>query len=157
MSNYPHAGVYLQLLNGTRVSNHGFVARAELTEPTDNPLLCVTPDNVTCCSGVETGGAPLGNWYFPNGTEVPPDSTRWNFSTTRGPGVVRLHRRTGGVSGIYHCVIPDQSGVNQTRLSVGLYAITSLTNGEQKLASVCTDKKYYHCFVFMSYLWILHG
>ena len=95
----------------------------------DNPLLCVTPDNTTYCSSAETEGAPLGNWYFPNGTEVPTNGTGWLFYSTRGPGVVRLHRHTGGVSGIYRCVIPDQSGVNQT-LYVGLYATTITTSGE---------------------------
>ena len=126
---YVSAGVYLQLLDGTRVPNHGFVGRGEFNTSTNNSLLCVTPDNIACCSTAETGGDPLGNWYFPNGTQVPPDSTGWNFYMTRGPGVVRLHRHTGGVSGIYHCVIPNQSGVNQT-LYVGLYAITSQTSGK---------------------------
>ena len=126
---YVSAGVYLQLLDGTRVPNHGFVGRGDLSRPTDNPLLCVTPDNTTCCSTAETGGAPLGNWYFPNGTQVPPDSTGWNFYINRGPGVLRLHRHTGGVSGIYRCMIPDQSGVNQT-LYVGLYAITDQPSGK---------------------------
>ena len=132
---YPPAGVYLQI-NGTRVPNHGFVGRGELrvsnrNRSIDNPLLCVTPDNTNCCSSAETGGgALLGNWYFPNGTEVPPDSTGWNFYITKGPGVVRLHRRTGGVSGIYRCEIPDQSGINQI-LYVGLYAISSITSGKQ--------------------------
>ena len=130
MSTTLSAGVYLRLVDGTRLPNHaGFVGRAELSRPTDNPLLCVTPDNVTCCSTAETGGAPLGNWYFPNGTEVPPDSTGWDFYRTRGPGVVRLHRRTGGVSGIYRCKIPDQSGVNQT-IYVGLYAISRIPSGK---------------------------
>ena len=105
------------------------MARGELSNSINNSLLCVTPDNINCCSSAETGGAPLGNWYFPNGTEVPPDSTGWNFSITRGSGVVQLHHRTGGVSGIYRCVIPDQSGVNQT-LYVGLYAITIPTSGK---------------------------
>ena len=114
-------------INGTRVSNHGFVARGDIR--TNSPLLCVTPDNITCCSTAETGGASLGNWYFPNGTEVPTNDTGWLFYSTRGPGVVRLHRHTGGVSGIYRCVIPDQSGVNQT-LYVGLYAITIPTSGK---------------------------
>jgi len=114
---------------GTRVPNHGFVGRGELSRPTDNPLLCVTPDNITCCSTEETGGDPPGNWYFPNGTEVPANSTGWSFYTTRGPGVVRLHHHAGGVSGIYHCVIPDQSGVNQA-LYVGLYAITDQQSGK---------------------------
>ena len=140
---------------GTSVPNHSFVSRGELSRPTDNPLLCVTPDNTTCCSTTETGGsAPLGNWYFPNGTEIPPDSTGWNFSITRGPGVVQLHRHTGGVSGIYRCVIPDLSGVNQT-LYVGLYAISNITSGEQMrcIALYMSDGKHYPCFVPMSYLW----
>ena len=90
---YLSTGVYLQF-NELKVANHGFVARGDIDKSADNPLLCVTPDNITCCSTAETGGAPLGNWYFPNGTEVPPDSTGWLFYTTRGAGVVRLHRRT---------------------------------------------------------------
>ena len=125
-----HTGVYLQLLGGVRVPSHGFVGRGELSRPTDNPLLCVTPGNTTCCSTAETRGAPLGYWHFPNGTAVPADSTGWNFFIARGPGVVRLHRRTGGVSGIYNCVIPDQSGVNQI-LYVGLYAFSAHFSGEQ--------------------------
>ena len=114
----------------------------------------MTPDNITCCSTAETGGAPLGNWYFPNGTEVPTNDTGWLFYSTRGPGVVRLHRRTGGVSGIYRCVIPDQSGVNQT-LYVGLYAINSITSSKKMrcIALYMSDGKHYCCFVPMSYLW----
>ena len=104
----------------------------------------MTPDNITCCSTAKTGGAPLGNWYFPNGTEIPPDSTGWLFYTTRGPGVVRLHRRTGGVSGIHRCVIPDQSGVNQT-LHVGLYAISSITSGKQSKMYELSNTK--HCLI----------
>ena len=121
---------------------------SNLNRSIDNPLLCVTPDNTTCCLSAETGGALLGNWYFPNGTEVPPDSRGWNFSITRGPGVVQLHRRTGGVSGIYHCVIPDLSGVNQT-LYVGLYAITSITSGKQNkiYALYMSDGKHYPCAI----------
>ena len=92
----------------------------------------MTPDNITCCSSAETGGAPLGNWYFPNGTEVPTNDTGWLFYTTRGPGVVRLHRldnRSGGASGIYRCEIPDLIGLNQT-LDVGLYDLTRIASGK---------------------------
>jgi len=142
LTHYLHAGVYLQLLDGTRVPNHGFVARGELSRPTDNPLLCVTPDNVTCCSTAETRGDPLGNWYFPNGTEIPPSSTGWMFYSTRGPRVVRLHRRDKGVSGIYHCVIPDQSGVNHT-LYVGLYAISIIQSGKHNKCTHFLDCQYF--------------
>ena len=98
----------------------------------NNPLLCVTPANVTCCSTAETGGAPLGNWYFPNETEVPTNDTGWLFYITRGPGVVRLHRLynlTAGVPGIYRCEIPDLIGGTQT-LDVGLYDLTSMASGK---------------------------
>ena len=62
--------------------------------------------------------------------------------------MVQLHRRTGGVSGIYRCVIPDQSGVNQT-LYVGLYAITIITSGKPNKmhARYMHDRKQYSCFV----------
>ena len=131
------------------------MARKDIGTHTNNSLLCVTPDNTTCCSTAETGGAPLGNWYFPNGTEIPPDSTGWLFYSTRGPGVVRLHRHDKGVSGIYHCVIPDQYGINQT-LYVGLYALTIQQSGKQNkmYALHMSDGKHYHCFVSITYLWI---
>ena len=57
--------------------------------------------------------------------------------------MVRLHRRTGGVSGIYHCEIPDQSGVNQT-LSVGLYSTSAQTSGKLEyygITSVPSDEQ----------------
>ena len=122
--------VHLEFSNGTHIENHGFVRRRKEIE--SNPLLCVTPDNITCCSTAETGGAPQGNWYFPNGTEVPTNDTGWLFYITRGAGVVRLHRlynHSGGVSGIYRCDIPDLIGLNQT-LDVGLYDLTRIANGK---------------------------
>ena len=120
--------VYLEL-DGTLVENHGFVARGDVRIPNGESLLCVTPDSTTCCSSVESGGAPLGNWYFPNATAVPPNSTGWLLYITRGPGVVRLHRHTGVMSGIYHCEIPNRSGANQS-IYVGLYAFTDPTSGK---------------------------
>jgi len=105
------------------------VARGDVGIPNGESLLCVTPDSTTCCSSVESGGAPLGNWYFPNATEVPPNSAGWLFYITRGPGVVRLHRHTGGVSGIYHCEISNPSGANQS-IYVGLYSFSHPTSGK---------------------------
>ena len=132
--------VHLELSNGTQVANHGFLYRGELR---DNPLLCVTPDNITCCSSAETGGAPLGNWYFPNGTEVPTNDTGWLFYSTRGPGVVRLHRHTGGVSGIHRCVIPDLSVLNET-LYVGLY-INIQSSGKSSCKPERDKVELYNC------------
>ena len=59
-----------------------------------------------------------GGHHCPNGTVVPPDRRGWLFYITRGPGVVKLHCRIGGVSGIYHCV-------NQTLYAGLYYTITS--------------------------------
>ena len=120
--------VYLEL-DGMPVANHGFVARGDVGIPNGESLLCVTPDSTTCCSSVESGGAPLGNWYFPNATAVPPNSAGWQFYITRGPGVVHLHRHTGGVSGTYYCEIPNQSRANQS-IYVGLYSFTDPTSGK---------------------------
>ena len=82
----------------------------------DNPLLCLT-DLTDCCRAGDTpsGINALGDWFFPNGTAVPNtvidrDNYRvaiiWKFYRNRGPSVVRMHRREGGVDGIYRCEIP---------------------------------------------------
>ena len=68
--------------------------------------------------------------------------------------MVRLHRRDKGMSGIYYCVIPDQCGINQT-LYVVLYAITIQESGKQTSALHMSDRKHHHCFVSITYLWIL--
>jgi len=128
-------------LNGTRIPNgHGFVAPMEIDISNGEPLLCVTPQS-TCCSSAESiGGALPGNWYFPNGDQVS-SNTSQVFYTTRGTGVIRLHRNRGGLGerprGIFRCELPDQTGVNQT-LYVGLYALTVETSGKRY-----TDAEYY--------------
>ena len=96
-------------------------------------LLCMT-DNTACCARAQVPAVRiLGDWFYPNGTTVPNSligigydplyrsySIIWEFYRNRGPSVVRLHRRRGGVPGIYHCVIPDTAGVSQT-IYIGVY------------------------------------
>ena len=83
-------------------------------------LLCVT-DQTACCSPPYIGiGSAFGNWYFPNGTRVPSGGSQWDFIRSRGQSVVRLLRMRGGVSGIYHCIIPDAMSVTQT-IYIGVY------------------------------------
>ena len=48
----------------------------------------------------------------------------WKFYRNRGPGMVRMHRREGGVDGIYRCVIPDRMNVNQT-IYIGVYTTST--------------------------------
>ena len=80
-------------------------------------LLCVT-DLTACCR--HPYSVSLGNWFFPNGTRVPSSGAQWDFFRIRGQSVVSLHRLRGGVRGIYHCVIPDATGVTQT-INIGVY------------------------------------
>ena len=96
----------------------------------DDALLCKT-NQTACCRPPYTGemGPPaLGNWYFPNETRVPSrfanatSGERWDIYRTRGQMVVRMHRRRGGVEGIYRCEIPDHSmNVNWT-IYIGVYS-----------------------------------
>ena len=116
-------------LRGTTYQNNSLVALEDIGVG-DNALLCVT-NNTACCGRPQVpGGDILGDWFYPNGTRVPNSLisigpigsryiryrqvTMWEFYRNRGQSVVRLHRRRGGVPGIYRCVIPDTAGVNQT-------------------------------------------
>ena len=119
-------------LNGTIYQNNSLVALEDIGED-GNALLCMT-DNTACCARAQVPGRRiLGDWFYPNGTTVPNSligigydplyrsySIIWEFYRNRGPSVVRLHRRRGGVPGIYHCVIPDTAGVSQT-IYIGVY------------------------------------
>ena len=78
-------------------------------------LLCIT--NLTSCCRASYA---LGNWFFPNGTRVPSSGANWDFHRTRGHMVVYLHRRRGGMEGIYHCEIPDSTNMKQT-IYIGVY------------------------------------
>ena len=89
--------------------------------------------NVTdCCRSVDTGESGIGNWFFPNGTQVPSPRRTWDFYRTRGQSVVRLQRRRGGTEGIYLCEIPDANNVIQT-IYIGVY---SEGNGKPSLTKL---------------------
>ena len=83
-------------------------------------LLCVT-DQRNCCRPAQIGmDVFYGNWFFPNETRVPSETTQQDFYRTRGASVVRLHRRRGGEEGIYRCEIPDTLNIIQT-IYIGVY------------------------------------
>ena len=52
------------------------------------------------------------------------DNQNWDFYRNRDDMVVRMHRRRGGVEGIYRCVIPDSTNVTQT-IYIGVYTAGS--------------------------------
>ena len=86
-------------------------------------LFCIT--NLTaCCRPPYSGGPALGNWFFPNGTRVLSSGEEWDIYRTRDQMMVRLHRRRGGVEGIYRCEIPDTINVIQTKY-IGVYSATT--------------------------------
>ena len=81
----------------------------------DDALHCMT-DQPACCLHFYTRYLVLifGNWFFPNGSRVPSFWSQWDFFRNRGQMVVNMHRRRGGVTGIYRCEIPDAMNVTQT-------------------------------------------
>ena len=91
----------------------------------DDALLCMT--NLTACCRyhyTENGWYVRANWFFPNGTRVPSGGNRRDIYRTSGWKVKLLNRRRGGVTGIYHCVIPDAMNVTQT-IYIGVYTAST--------------------------------
>ena len=78
-------------------------------------------------------GSRSGEWYYPNGTQVPVEGIDASFYRTRRDsgtnvlGGALLNRRNDamGPTGIYNCVILDPNGDAQT-LYVGLYTVEEL-------------------------------
>ena len=89
----------------------------------DDALFCKTNLTTCCIRPYTENWFALGDWLFPNGTEVPRAryfGAMLDFYTTRGQMVVGLNRRKGGVKGIYRCEIPDSLSVVQT-IYIGVY------------------------------------
>ena len=114
-------------LRGTTYQNNSIVTLEDIGEGDDASLLCVT-DQPACCHPYYTGeiGSALGNWFFPNGTRILhyTTGTRWDFYRTRGQMIILMHRRRGGVDGIYSCEIPDAMNVTQT-IYIGVYTASA--------------------------------
>ena len=122
------AAVQLQH-GGNNINNNSVFVMTEVGDPavSGTPLLCAT-QLTPCCADVPSRH---GNWYYPNGTEVPVVEAGYSFYRTRRNAVqggvlggVLLNRRFDATSpnGIYHCIIPGADGDDQT-LYIGLYAI----------------------------------
>ena len=90
-----------------------------ITQTDSGALECHT-DDTTCCRGrdkLNLNGTGRGEWYYPNGTEVPPPSGDDGFYRTRDHMVIRLNRggKTFSQTGIYRCDIPGAGGIILTR------------------------------------------
>ena len=109
------------LLHDSHLGNKSVISLDEIGEGA-NALLCLT-NNVSCCEKDDDGTAGR-MWYFPNSSHVPlgNQGSRDGVYITRGPSVVRLHRRRSSMisAGIFHCEIIDASGTNQS-IYIGVY------------------------------------
>ena len=88
---------------------------------TDGGALECHTDDTTCCS-MGNGTDGRGDWYYPNGTLVPPGSAgvTTGFYRTRADMVVRLNRvdrdlHAISLTGVYRCEIPGAGGVTLNR------------------------------------------
>ena len=120
-NNFQHSvagGVWFSL-RGTTYQNNSLVTLENIGDSYDDTLHCMT-DLPACCRPPYTSNA-TGNWYFPNGTRVLSSGVQLDYHRTRGQSVVLLHRKRGGVTGIYSCVVPDATNVNQT-IYIGVYS-----------------------------------
>ena len=112
-------------LRGITHQNNSLVTLEDIGEWA-NALLCVT-DKTACCRPPYTASEiqpAIGSWFFPNGTRVPSASTLWDFHRTRNQMIVLMHRRRGGVTGIYHCKILDAMNFTQT-IYIGVYTAST--------------------------------
>ena len=86
----------------------------------DTALLCHTNHPADTPGGTD-GMHSGGDWFSPDGSEVPSGGSSVGFRRNRGSMVVRLYRDTNPpVEGIYRCEIEDDTDTLQT-VYVGLY------------------------------------
>ena len=100
-------GIYFEL-KGNVYLNNSAIPLANIGEGT-NALFCKT-DKVDCC-----GMRPnrFGQFYYPNGVQVPINIHRHGFYRNRGEQLIRLNRRQGITSptGSFRCEIPNADDV----------------------------------------------
>ena len=88
-----------------------------LSQITDGGALECHTDDTTCCRGIDNppNGKGRGEWYYPDGTVVPPPGNRIIYRT-RDRMVIRLNRvgasdgGTVGIPSLYKCEIPSVGG-----------------------------------------------
>ena len=98
-------------------ANNSIVAPADIGSNRTAALLCVT-NNANCCASEESG-----EWYFPDGTNVPHNDENLYY-TSRGSYVVSLLRNSSvsafSEMGMFWCLIADVANSFQ-HIYVGVY------------------------------------
>ncbi len=85
----------------------------EFTSPTlegaASSLVCDTSNVNTQCCRTSDGGR-VGEWFFPNGTIIPPRSYDFDFGRSGFTHQVRLNRKNDAIMpiGEYSCRVPDE-------------------------------------------------
>ena len=113
-------GVYFEL-RGEVLANNSAINMADIGTG-ESALLCKT-DKVSCCG---TPPDRAGEFYYPNGVQVPVRSTGEEFYRDRRAQRIRLNQRQGTnlPTGVFRCEIPDASDVKQK-------LFITLINGER--------------------------
>ena len=104
------------MLNGISYVNNSVLNLTDIGEG-GSALICQT-DSTQCCRGTDNpnGGTPLGNWYFPNSSQVRNSDVGGDINMDRDFSKVRLNRRNNAQSptGVYRCEVVDARGNTQT-------------------------------------------
>ena len=80
-----------------------------------NVLNCRTDLEACCNMGLQNLPAPVGEWYYPNGTALVFDASGATFRRNRLLMEVRLWRRDTPLErGRFRCELPNAQNVNQT-------------------------------------------
>ena len=129
-------------------ANNSIVTRTDIR--TGSAALLCTTTLPGCCTRFTT---PQPHWYFPNGSQVVNgDSLPYYRTRSTNPRAVRLNRNPQGTTtGIFHCDIPDASGVLQS-MFVGIY-----DNGTGESCILCESfscKKWERTVVYRFHGWI---
>lgn len=90
-----------------------------------------TNDGLWCQSA--NNGSTIGMWYLPNGTQVPTEDidggNDFPLRAYHATGQVGLLRdlTIQNYQGLYHCIIADENGINQT-LVMAAYRVTEFNS-----------------------------
>ena len=124
---------------GTNLSNHSYVDLTLVGDARNgsDSVHCHT-DLSTCCNAA--AGPHRGDWYFPNGTQLPFPNITFNIFESRKTQRVDLrHRgRSNVTSGIYCCTVETNAVHNDSgreTVYVGLYA----SGGEEDMKCSSTE------------------
>ena len=104
---------------GQTLANHSYVDLSQVGNDGSGSegVQCIT-DLTTCCTS--TDGSHRGDWYFPDGTQLPFNRDNVGIYEIRVAQRVDLRRKNNANSptGIYHCDIPANAVHYDTDISV---------------------------------------